>query len=226
MGVPGKVSTIRAIMFAVARSTGHVGWGSVCRRRPSDTTGGKKARPQAVRNALAVTWEAISAISTAFTAVVITVTALLGVYQLGQLRAQRRDAAAIELMHSLQDTTFARAFRLIFLQHDTTSAIDVVAGGPEVEEAAMILAFRFETIGLMVYRGTISFRLVDDLVGGATIGIWNRLSGWVIATRTERGWPMYCEWFQWLAERFVAHGRLDRPPAHERVLDWKPSRDA
>ena len=173
-----------------------------------------------------MTWEAISAISTAFTAVVIAVTALLGIYQLAQLRAQRRDAAAIELMHSLQDTTFARAFRLIFLQPDTMSAADVVAGGPELEEAAMILAFRFETIGLMVYRGTISFQLVDELIGGATIEIWNRLSGWVVATRIERGWPMYCEWFQWLAERFAARGRLDRPPAHERLRDWKPGRDA
>ena len=173
-----------------------------------------------------MTWEAISAIATAFTAVVITVTAILGVYQLAQFRAQRRDAAAIELMRSLQDTTFARAFRLIFLQSDTMTALDVTSGGPELEEAAMILAFRFETIGLMVYRGTISFNLVDDLIGGATIEIWNRLSSWVFATRAERDWPMYCEWFQWLAERFVAGGRLDYPPAHERARDWRPSRGA
>jgi hypothetical protein len=172
-----------------------------------------------------MTWEAISAVSTAFTAIVITVTALIGVYQLGQLRAQRRDATAIELMHSLQDTTFARAFRLILLQPDAMSTAEFVARGAELEEAAMILAFRFETIGLMVYRGTISFSLVDELIGGATIEIWNRLNGWVVATRAERGWPVYCEWFQWLAERFAARGRLERPPAHERFRDWKPGRD-
>jgi hypothetical protein len=172
-----------------------------------------------------MTWEAISAIATAFTAVVITVTALLGVSQIAQLRAQRRDATAIELMKSLQDTDFARAARLIILQPETLSAADIAAGGPELEEAAMILAFRFETIGLMVYRGTISFRLVEELVGGATIEIWNRLSTWVVATRIEQGWPMHGEWFQWLAERFMAHGRLERTPAHERLRDWNPGRD-
>ena len=140
------------------------------------------------------------------------VTAVIGVYQLAQLRAQRRDAAAIELMHALQDTTFARAFRLIFLQADDLSAADVAAGGPELEEAAMIMAFRFETIGLMVHRGAISFDLVDELIGGASIKIWDRLSDWVIVTRAERNWPMYCEWFQWLAERCAARGRLERQP--------------
>jgi hypothetical protein len=49
-------------------------------------------------NLRAVSWEAVTALSTAGTTVVILVTAVAGVAQLRPLRAQRCDSAAVELI--------------------------------------------------------------------------------------------------------------------------------
>ncbi len=167
-------------------------------------------------------WEALTAVSTAFTACVILVTALVGVYRLRQLREQRRDTASIELMRSLQDTAFARAFLFVLSLPEEISAADLRERFSELQEAVQILAFRFETIGLLVYRGTISFEVVEDLVGGAVVSVWHRLKGVTLRTREEKDWPMYCEWFQWLAEQLEKRGRLRQMPAHVRLSDWSP----
>ena len=169
-----------------------------------------------------MTWEAVTALSTAFTGVVIVATAIVGIGQIRQLRAQRRDAAAIELMRSLQDTTFAHAFRLLSSLAPGVKAEQLRAAGTDYEEAAQIAAFRFETLGMLVYRGTIAFDFVQDLVGGAIIEIWLRLEDTVRETREAKNWPMYCEWFQWLAEQYDKRGRLQQPPANLRHSNWEP----
>jgi len=168
---------------------------------------------------LCVNWEAVTAVATAFTGCVIAVTALVGIYQLRQFREQRRDAAAIELWRSFQDTTFARAFLTILSLPGGAPVSELRAHGPEVEEAAQILEFRFETLGLLVYRNTISFDVVDDLIGGGILTVWHRLKAVINQTREEKNWPMYCEWFQWLAEQFEKRGRLQQIPAHLRLGD-------
>jgi hypothetical protein len=171
-----------------------------------------------------VTWEAVTAIATASTGCVILITAVVGVYQLRQLREQRRDLAATELMRSLQDTMFAQAFRLILQLPARVTADELLARGPDLEEAAQIVAFRFETFGLMVYRGAIAYDVMEELVGGATVNLWKRLESWIVETREKQNWPGYCEWFQWIAEQFAKRGRLEQTPAHVRLEDWTPPR--
>ena len=170
-----------------------------------------------------MSWEAVTAIATAFTGCVILITAVVGVYQLRQMRTQRSDSAAIELMRSLQDTTFARAFQLVSSLPTEMPALTQQMRDANLEEAATILAFRFETLGLLVYRGAISFDVMEDLMGGAVLTIWNRLKNRISEIRKEKDWPMYCEWFQWLAEQFERRGRLQEIPAHIRLRNWTPS---
>ena len=169
-------------------------------------------------------WEAVTAVATAFTGCVIAVTALVGIYQLRQLREQRRDASTIELMRSLQDPTLARAFLTILSLPEGAPASELRAQGPQVEEDAQILEFRFETLGLLVYRNTISFDVVDEIIGGLILKVWYRLKAAINQTREEKNWPMYCEWFQWLAEQFEKRGRLQQIPAHLRLGDGGPAR--
>ncbi|HXW52307.1 MAG TPA: hypothetical protein VEJ41_09980, partial [Candidatus Acidoferrales bacterium] len=122
-------------------------------------------------------WEAVAALATTFTGGIILITAIVGVYQLRQLREQRRDSAAIELVRILQDTTFGRAFQAVLSLPPGVSASELRAHGAEMEEAATVLAFRFETLGVLVYRGTISFEVMDDLVGAGVVALWDRLKG-------------------------------------------------
>jgi hypothetical protein len=168
-------------------------------------------------------WEAITALSAAFTGLVIVVTALVGIDQLRQLRAQRRDSAAVELVRSLQDIDFTRAFGLIFSLPPAIAAADLRARGREYEEAAQLMVMRFEILGLLVYRGTISFDVTEELIGGAVVGVWDRLKILTSETRKAQDYPMYLEWFQWLAEQFIKRNRLEQSPAHVRHRDWSPS---
>lgn len=168
-------------------------------------------------------WEAVTAWSTAFTGLVILVTALVGVNQLAQLRAQRRDAAAVELMRSLQDPDFSRSFSRIIALPVGIPPKELRALGRDYVEAAQILALRFELLGVLVYRGAVSFEVTEDLAGGAVVAVWSRLKGMALDTREAQSYPMYLEWFQWLAEQFEKRGRLDQTPAHVRHHDWSPT---
>ena len=148
---------------------------------------------------------------------------IFGIAQLRQYRQQRRDAAAIELMRSLQDAEFTQAFRLIDTLPDDIPAKDLRAKGAEFEGAAYTLCAKFETMGFLVYRGSIPFELLSELVGGATVGVWRKLLPWAEESRSRQGQEMRWEWFQWLAERLEENGRTGQSPAHELHRDWEPA---
>ncbi len=87
----------------------------------------------------------------------------------------------------------------------------------------MVLGFRFEMLGVLVYRRVIPFEIAEDLVGGLVLGAWNRLTDTTLETRVTLEWPAYFEWFQWLAEQFEKRERLQQTPAHIRADDWRPA---
>lgn len=171
-----------------------------------------------------MSWEALAAISTFFTGIVIAVTAIVAVVQLQHMRAQRRDAAAVELIRSVQDPELARAFALIMALPSGISAGALQAKGPQYVEAANLIGLRFEMLGVLVYRGAIAFDVAEDLTQGGVIGIWMRLEDTVMQTRKTQNQPLFLEWFQWLAEQYEKRGSARRPPAHEVYRDWEPEK--
>jgi hypothetical protein len=84
-------------------------------------------------------------------AVVIAI--VFGVTQIRQFQQQRLDAAALELMRTLQDREFAHAFRLIYPITGSVDLSALRALGPEHEDATISLGARFEAMGLLVFRG-------------------------------------------------------------------------
>jgi hypothetical protein len=170
-----------------------------------------------------VTWEAVTAVGTTFTGLVIFVTAVVGIVQLRQFRAQRRDVAAVELVRSLQDDTFLDAYRSIFAAGGQAISPDPRQADAGYNKAAIVLGFRFEMLGVLVYRGTIPFEVAEELVGGFVLLAWKRLKNTTLETRASLGWPTFLEWFQWLAERFEQRQRLEQMPAHIREKEWRPT---
>ena len=146
----------------------------------------------------------------------------LGLDQMRQLRRHRRDLAAVELMHTLQDADFTRAFRTIYTLPVGVSAEELRNRGSACEDAAQIVGVRYETLGLLAHRGVIPFDLLSELTGGATVALWSRLEKWVDAVREEQAQSMYLEWFQWLAQQFVRLGRSTQEPAYLRYRTWRP----
>lgn len=150
---------------------------------------------------------------------------IFGVTQIHQFRQQRRDALAVELMRSIQDTEFTRSLRVLLALPQETSAAQFRAHGSEMEDAAWSLCAKYETLGYLVYRGIMPIQLVEELVGGIGVHLWHRLRPWAETMRVEQNQPLLLEWFQWLAERLEERKRPQAIPAHERLKLWTPPRE-
>jgi len=150
---------------------------------------------------------------------------VFGLIQIRQFRLQRRDAAAAELVRSFHDPLFAQSLRLIAALPNDAKAEQLRAGGTGMEDAALYIGVRFETIGLLVFRGVMPLSLVDHLVGPRAVSLWSRLRDWSRLVREEEGREHFLEWFQWLAEQLDKIGRHAHPPAFVKYCDWSPPRE-
>ena len=98
-----------------------------------------------------------------------------------------------------------------------------LARGAEFEEAAILVSFAFETMGLLVFRGITPFSIVEELTGGLAVVMWRKLERWQREVRAENAQPSWAEWFQWLAERLLERARTGDPrPAYEAYPGWRP----
>jgi hypothetical protein len=150
--------------------------------------------------------------------------AAFALIQLREWRRQRRENAAAELVRSFYNPEFARAVRLIRLVPDGCGATELRAKGAEYEEAAILVSFAFETIGLLVFRGVTPFSIVEELTGGLALLMWRKLERWQRDVRVESAQESWSEWFQWLAERLGERGgAAGQRPAHEAFSSWRPT---
>jgi len=147
---------------------------------------------------------------------------VFGLIQVRQFQMQRRDTAATELVRSFLDAQFAQALRVIDSLPNNATAEQLRAGGAAMEEAALYFAMRFETVGLLVFRGKIPLSLVGEFIGGIAIDLWSKVHEWVALVRKEQSREHFCEWFQWLAEQLHKMGRHAQSPAFVQYRDWSP----
>jgi hypothetical protein len=141
--------------------------------------------------------------------------------QLSELRKQRRDAIAAELMRTFYSVDLGDAVALIRTLPDHCAPTDLRAMGPAYERAAVLVNTSFETMGLLAFERVADFQMVLRLAGGIVVVMWRKLDRWVEYVRTEQSQPSWAEWFQWLAERAAAY-KDQSPPAHVAHKDWAP----
>lgn len=146
---------------------------------------------------------------------------IFGITQINQFRQQRRDTAAVELVRSVQDSEFTNGFRLIHPLPDDISAADFKALGTEYIAHALAIGMKYESIGLMVFKGVIPIEIVEELVGGVAITFWGKLSPWIEEMRVKQSADFVFEWFEWLVDRLKERGRDTREPAHIHYADWE-----
>lgn len=146
---------------------------------------------------------------------------LLGLKQLRLFRNQRRDLAIMECARSFEDQDFTEAYRLLTVIEPGKTKAEFNELGDRYETAALRVGMKFETIGLLVYKGVVPMDAMEDLVGGAALLLWNILENWVVETRVAKGQPSLLEWYQWLVERLIERGEATRAPAFVAYKDWK-----
>jgi len=169
--------------------------------------------------------QALANIAQILSAAAVVAAIVFGLVQIRQFRLQRRDAAAAELVRSFHDPLFAQSLRCIAALPDDAKAEQVRAGGTVMEDAALYIGVRFETIGLLVFRGAMPLSLVDYLVGPRAVSLWSKLRDWARLVRQEERRDHFLEWFQWLAEQLDKIGRHEHPPAFVKYRHWSPPRE-
>jgi hypothetical protein len=160
-------------------------------------------------------------------ALAVVVAIAFGRVQVRQYRQQRRDAVAVELMRSIQDAEFTRSLRLVLSLPIGCTVEEFRSRGDVYEDAAIALIAKYETLGYLVFRGIMPIELVEELVGGVGIHLWERLQNWAQAVRDEQQQPLLFEWFQWLTDVMRRRGRKEAVPAYVRHAEWvAPDRTA
>jgi hypothetical protein len=160
----------------------------------------------------------VSQLVAATTVVGGTVFALL---QLREIRRQRQEAVALDVLRTLMNSDFAEAMMRVTNLPDGMGLRQMREAGPDVEKAATLMATTFEAIGVMVHRRIAPLPLVQDLIGGIVVVLWRRLGPWIRELRVEQSNPSDSEWFQWLAEQVERRGGK-QAVAYEAYRDWKP----
>ena len=146
--------------------------------------------------------------------------AIFGLVQLRELKQQRLNAIASDLMQTFYSTDLSNAVSMIHELPDGVTAAELRAKGPEYERAAVLICTNFETMGLLVFEGIAPYHMVQKLAGGMIISMRRKLQYWMDELRREQSQPSWAEWFQWLAEQMEST-KEEANPAYEKYRDWK-----
>ena len=145
----------------------------------------------------------------------------LGLKQLKLLRIQRRDLAIMECTRSFEHKEFTEAYGLLTTLQPGLTRKQINDLGKEYELAALRTGMKFESIGLLVFKGVVPLDAMEDLVGGVALSLWKILEKWVEETRVERSHPSFMEWYQWLVDRLNERDRAKQLGAYDKYKDWK-----
>jgi len=147
-----------------------------------------------------------------------------GVLELSQLREETNRQAAAELARWFQTTEFVEGMLASGDIPDNASPEQVREAIDGRERLVWNVSIVLESVGVLVWRGDLDLRLVDDLVGGGAIRFWEKTEPLWLSMREEWDRPSSMEWTQWLAERLAELPTLAEAPAHEAYRDWVPPR--
>lgn len=146
---------------------------------------------------------------------------IFGWIQVRQHRNDTRNAALISLASSFEDKEFTDAYLLVTSLPKGTTLEQLNEREEVYQQAALRIGMKFETVGLMIYKGYVPIDALEDLVGGAALTLWEILAQYVEDMRVDRNHPTFMEWFQWLIERLQERGKREGVPAYKAYRNWQ-----
>ena len=163
--------------------------------------------------------------------VVETIAVVIGVVfailQIRQYTRNKRREAAIELLHSFQTPSFAKALNLVYNLPDSLSKEQVEERLGDEFYLVYALMTTWESLGILVYLGEIDLDLIDDFFSGPIMISWRKLEGHIKGERSLLGRDTIEEWFQWLTERLLERESKVPPlPAYIAHKHWKQNQSS
>ena len=68
--------------------------------------------------------------------------------------------------------------------------------------SVLVMFGTFESLGILIFRGELDIRLVDDFFSGIIIFAGRKFKNYLEEARNASNRQTYYEWFQWLYEQF------------------------
>jgi hypothetical protein len=124
---------------------------------------------------------------------------IFAVLELRHASRERRDAAAVAVIATVQTQEVRQAVRHVLALPERVDP-ERIRSDPELLEAALAVDSACEMWGSMVFEGVADHRMLDRMVGGWVRGTWARLEAWIEAERADLDSPNVAEWWQWLVE--------------------------
>tara|TARA_B100000902_G_scaffold23515_3_gene28320 strand:+ start:4709 stop:5242 length:534 start_codon:yes stop_codon:yes gene_type:complete len=145
-------------------------------------------------------------------------------FQIKELKKARQSAAALSLAELFQSPEFAGGLYIVSYQPENLNNLDEFKEyhGEKWQEAFAVMT-TWESLGALVFRGDVKFKLVYDLFSGL-IQHHHKLCLKLIDSDRKNGGDTRFEWFTWLAERLEEFDDGGAAPqaAHLEYKDWKP----
>lgn len=132
-------------------------------------------------------------------AVAIVAGVIFAVVEIRQASQDRKDAAAVTVVGTVQTQEVRQAVRDILALPERVDP-DLIRNDPALLESALAVDSACEMWGSMVFEGVADHQMLDRMVGGWVRGTWNRLEAWVESERDQLNSPNVGEWWQWLVE--------------------------
>ena len=164
----------------------------------------------------------ISTLANVINAVAVTAGVIFAAVQIREFRRQRQRESMYTLVQTFQSADFAKALHTIMELPDNLDRAAIRSQlGPEGEAAIYFVTTTWETIGILVFQKELTLDLVDDFFSGPLVLTWCKLEHYLEEIRKERKRDTLFEWFQWLAERMIAHESKTQPvPGHITHRNW------
>jgi hypothetical protein len=162
--------------------------------------------------------EWLSAWSTAAAAVVVSVSAVVAVVQLVELKKARQGEGVFHVLGVLNSEAMAKQREELL----RTAPLPPAGSLPDGEFQAAWRRWRpvsiaFDQVGLLAQEGMVPPWIVLDMYRDTIVNTWDTLEPYILRERARRPFPLYQYHFEWLYEeacRFRRRPYDDHPPTH------------
>jgi len=98
-----------------------------------------------------------------------------GMLQVSQYRRDKHREAAMELLHSFQTPSFARALNIVYSMPDGLSKQEVENFAGNEFHLVYAMTTTWESLGILVHHGEIELQPIDDFFSGPIRVSWSKL---------------------------------------------------
>ncbi len=149
------------------------------------------------------TWAILSSMATTLGFVIVSITAIVALYQFIEMTKARTLEAFTRTLDELSSQQAAEARRYVY--GCTLPPLDQIVPGTEVYTKLYNVYLPFDKVGLLIERKLIPEDIVLEMYGESIIIIWNKIKSHIYEERKRTGRERYQMYFEKLYTRSIRY---------------------